>query len=238
MLKVFLTAILLIGLTIGAVVQYTQDKPPVPTIEVFGSATIKVVPDLMKWAVSVQVENDDLNLAKKENDNSVSKVLTFLKEEGVENKDIQTQGIRVSKNNYINNVNTKKFTVSDEIWFTLKDINKYDELTTGMFRIDNVYIGNIFLEYSKAIETRVQARTDALQAAKKKAEEMSGTLNQSIGKPILIQELPLSGYYPNPFNASTENLGTSSFTESNSKFSEGTINIEAKVKVVFELMNQ
>jgi hypothetical protein len=237
MSKKNLTLIISICILLYAIVLHAQDKPPVPTIEVFGSANIKVVPDLMKWDMNVQVENDDLGLAKEENDKSVSKVLTFLKEEGIENKDIQTQGIRVSKNNNIYNSNAKKFTASDEIWFTLKDINRYDKITTGLLKIDNVFISNTFLEYSKAIEIKVQARTDALNAAKKKAENMASVLGQSIGRPLLIQEEP-NTYYPNPFNASTENLGTRSFTETNSTFSEGTINIEAKVKVVFELINQ
>jgi len=98
-----------------------------------------------------------------------------------------------------------------------------------------LYINSIQLEYSKAIETRIQARTNALLAAKKKAEEMAEVFGQSIGKPLYISEGTVS-YYPNPFNSVTYDPGSTYSTTST--FSEGTINVEAKVKIIFELINK
>lgn len=208
-------------------------KPPV--IEVQGDAVIKVVPDLMRWYLSVKVDDDEVAAAKKNNDVSVMKVLELLKEKGVEPKDIQTSGVRISKNNDEYNKTVKKYNVLNEIWFTSKDISKYDEFTSDLIVINNLFINNIMLDYSKSIETRIQARTDAILAAKKKAEEMAGVLGQSIGKPVYISEGAVN-YYPNPFNSVT--YTPESNYSPTSAFSEGTINVEAKVKVIFELINQ
>lgn len=234
----YLSVLTLLVLANAAEAQEFQPKPPV--IEVHGTATIKVVPDIMKWSLSIRVDSDDAVEAKKECDRSVMKILDLLKEKTIESKDIQTGGLKIIKNyDYYGNKN-KKYNVSNDIWFTLNDISRYDEFTSALIVIDDLYINNINLDYTKSIETRIQARSDALLAAKMKAEEMAGVLAQSVGKPILIQEEPAYFYgntMSNVMNYETGITGISSLGIGTT-FSEGTINIEARVKVVFELLNK
>jgi hypothetical protein len=217
----------------GLISQELPPKPPV--IEVSGNAAIKVVPDIMKWSLSIKVDSDDPIQAKKDNDRSVAQVLQILKEKGIEPKDIQTDGIKITKNYDYYGTKVKKYSVSNDIWFTLNNISGYDDFTSELIQIDNLYINSTALEYSKAAEIRIQARTDALLAAKKKAEEMAGVLNLTIGKPLFISE-GSANYYPNPFN--TETYAPGSTYSTTSTFREGVINIEATVKVVFELVNK
>lgn len=210
-----------------------QEKPP--GIEVTGTATISVTPDIMKWTVDIQNDNDNIQEAKTKNDNTVKKVLNILKDYDIPEKDIKTSGIRMTKRTYIYG-QEKKFSVYNTVWFTIDNITKYDLLTNDLIRIEDVFITNTTLEYSKAIETRVQARTNALIVAKEKAVKMAETLGMTVGKPILIQEEPIYDYW-----------GTQNYTQSNVQnyspemsstsqhFSEGLLKIEAKVRVVFEL---
>ena len=212
-----------------------QNKPP--SIEVFGTATIKIVPDKMNWNVQVQVDMDDVKEAKYQNDISVSRVLNILDEEGILSKDIQTGGVRISKR-YRPYGDEKKYTVTNDIWFTVYDIGKYDNLTEELIEIENVYIKQTNLASTKAIETREQARTDALNAAKDKAEKMAETLGMTVVEPLLIQEQPWSSYTPNFSNVlslSTTNIGN---VNSESIFSEGTISISTRVMVTFKLVNK
>jgi uncharacterized protein len=229
---------LLLLLIIGSI--NGQDKPPV--IEVTGTANIKVVPDLMNWTVDINVEMDNVSDAKTKHDAALKNVLEMVKENGVPSNEIQTSGIRVAKNldqyGIVNQYGTKKmkYTVSSSVWFSITDISNYDKLSEELIATDNVYITNTSLEYSKAPETRVLARTDALNAAKKKALEMAAVFEQTIGKPLQIQE-DSNVYYPNPFNASTD-FSSGNYQNSGSLFSQGIINISAKVKVVFELLSK
>ncbi|MGA2669371.1 MAG: SIMPL domain-containing protein [Ignavibacteria bacterium] len=212
----------------------SQDKPPV--IEVSGSAVIKVEPDIMNWTLSVVVEMDDVHDAKKSYDRSLEAVLSVLKENGVLSDKIQTSGIRISKNTSTYNSQQKKFTVSGSVWFNTSDILLYDKISEQLVAIDNIFINDINLEYSKAADVRVNARTDALNAAKKKAQEMADVFGQTIGKPLQIQEDTYTNY-PNPFNVSSD-LGTGDYQNQSSLFSKGTINVTAKVKVIFELLSK
>jgi hypothetical protein len=215
-----------------------QEFPPKPpVIEVQGTAIIKVVPDIMKWSLSIKTDSDNVIDAKNDNDRSVLKVLDLLKDMGVDPKDIQTGGVKISKNYDYLGSKVKKFNVSNDIWFTSNEISRYDEFTSELIVINNLYINSTQLEYSKAIETRVQARADALLAAKKKAEEMADVLGQAVGKPILIQEDPGYYYGYSLSNTLSYEPGYTS-TGTGTTFSEGTINVEAKVKVIFELINK
>jgi len=214
----------------------TADK--IPSIEVYGTAQVKVVPDIINFSLSVSTDNNNVLAAKNDNDRSVNKVIDILKDRGVLEKDIQTSGIRVSKNyRYDENEKLKEFTVENYITFLLKDISKYYDITTELIKIEHVSITYSNFDYSGIIETRKHAREQALLAAKSKAEEMAQVLGQDIGKTLLISEEPVYDYfYGNQMNNVTQQ-GTQNYTSSYG-LQEGTINVEAKVRVVFEIVSR
>jgi uncharacterized protein YggE len=213
---------------------HNQAQDKIPALEVFGTANIKVNPDILIFSINVQTENNNVIYAKNENDKTVINVIDVLKYFGIQENDIQTSGLRINKN-YNYNENVKEFSISNSISFKLNDLSKYYELTAELIKIEHVFISYSTYDYSKMIETRRQARENALIAAKNKAEEMAAVLGQGIVKPLFVSEEQVSDYYPNPFNASTqnENLGNSYGV-----LKEGTINVTAKVKIVFELLTK
>ena len=212
----------------------TRAQEKQATIAVSGNAVINVKPDIMKWEVSIEVYDDNLMKGKNQNDKSTFDVLNYVKEKGVSEKDIYTEGIRITKN-ISTYKDTKRFTITNKIWFTINEFSLYDEMTTGLTEIEGVFIKNIYLDYSKSSELRIQARSDALLAARKKADEMAAVLNASVGKPIRIEE-GATNYYPNPFNSvSSYNYGSVSDSQ---MFYEGQVKVEAKISVVFELITK
>ena len=235
--KISFMTFLLIAIPIFLYSQDTQLYFRNQTIEVYGTASVKVKPDIMKWEISIDVDNDNVSFAKKNNDKSTLAVLNVLKSLGINEKDIQTQGLKITKN-YVNQYSdTKKYSASNSIWLTINDINMYDNLTDELMKIEYVFIRSTNLEYLKAPEVRIKARSDAIDAAKRKAEEMAGALGLTIGKTIHIEEIPIGfNYYPysNSLNNVT-NIQDFSSSSYSTYFSEGLINIEAKVKIIFEL---
>lgn len=215
------------GIAIG------QERPP--GIDVTGTATISVTPDIMKWTVDIQNDNDNIQGAKSRNDNSTAKVLSILKDYGIEEKNIKTSGIRMTKRQYIYG-QEKKFSVYNTVWFTLDNISKYDLITNDLIRIEDVFVTNTTLEYSKEIETRIQARTNALNIAKEKAQKMAEALGMTIGKPLMINEEPIYDYWGlSNYTQSNVQSYNPGMTSTSQHFSEGLLKVEAKVRVIFEL---
>lgn len=217
----------------------SQSQDKIPSIEVYGNASIKVIPDIISFSLSIESTKDNVLTAKNENDRSVSKVLDVLKDRGVLEKDIQTGGIRIYKNSISDYENKKvnEYTVNNNIWFLLKDVSKYYEITTEIIKIEHVLITNSSFDYSNIIETRKHAREQALIAAKSKAVEMASLLDQDLGKPLTVTEEPVYDYFPSPFNSVTQQ-GTQNYTSTSYTLQEGTINVTAKVKIIFELISK
>lgn len=213
----------------------SQVQNSTPSIEVFGTAVVKVSPDIMNFALTINTKNINVLAAKNENDRSLNRVLDVLKDRGIPDKDIQTGGIRVFTNNSsIDDKPVKEYSVGNSVVFILRDIVKYYDITTELIKIDNVNITQSTYDYSNIVETRKHAREQAMKSAKLKAEELAAILNQSVGKPLMISEEQVYDGYPNPFNVSTQqNINYSSVYT----LQEGTISVEAKVKLLFELIN-
>jgi uncharacterized protein YggE len=213
---------------------YSQEKSPV--IEVTGNAEIKIEADEMDMYLTVNVNMDDLQDAKNRNDASTSQVLDVLKNLNIPDKDISTGGIRIVKN-YGLYSKEKKYTVTNDIYFKTNLVSLYEELTSKLIKIEDVYINNTVLSSTKVIETRIKARENALLAARKKAEEMAAVLNMTAGKPIMIQENP--GYfYPSVMNNVSE-ISSYTGTQGNQEtFKAGMVNVTSNVKVIFLLLDK
>lgn len=210
---------------------FSQDKQKV--VEVTGNATIEVQPDIMNWEIRVQDDSNDLQSAKNNNEASTGKILSMLKEYGVKEEKISTSGLRFTKNYYYD-AKSKKYSVTNTVWFSTSDFSIYDKVSDFSVTMDNVFINNTVLSSSKEIETRKQARVNALKAAKEKAEMMAAVYGKVIGDPIMISEEYSSPYFSAQLN-NVMSMDENQRSGDLSTFSKGVITISARVKVVFEL---
>ena len=211
---------------------FSQDKPRI--VEVTGTATIEIQPDIMNWDLRIQDDNDNLKSAADNNDESTTKILEHLKNLGIKSEKISTSGIRITKNYSYAEYKTKKYTVTNNIWFSIDDISLYGKIVNYILSFENVYINNTILGSTKEIETRNQARINALNAAKDKAQVMASVYGKEIGEPVTITEEVIYPYYNNTMS-NMYTPGTYSETEQLPGFSKGMINVTAKVRVVFTL---
>ncbi len=229
-MKNLITGIVIFIFTFAAALNsFSQDKQKV--VEVTGNATIEVQPDVMNWEIKVQDDNNDLQSAKNNNDASTGKILAMLKDNGVKEEKISTSGLRFTKN-YQYDAKSKKYTVTNTVWFSTSDFSIYDKISDYSVTLDNVYITNTLLSSSKEIESRKLARVNALKAAKEKAEMMAAVYGKEIGDPIMISEEYSSPYFGNQMN-NMVSLGDYQGNGDSSVFSKGLVTISAKVKVVF-----
>ena len=158
-----------------------------PTVEVSGEGTVTVVPD--EATVTVRVENtgSDAATVKQENDRTISNVFAFLKKMKIEDKNVKSEYIRLSKN-YEYNTKTYNYAANQSISIQLKDLKKYEELMNGLLQTGINLIDNVSFSSSKVKDLESQARKKAVENAKMKATEYASVLGQSIGKAVRISE--------------------------------------------------
>ncbi|WP_188440911.1 SIMPL domain-containing protein [Planktosalinus lacus] len=203
---------------------------PQPHVSVSGEGIVKVVPDQVKIQMSVENTGNDVIQLKTQNDKTVDAVLKHIKQFNVQDKDIQTQHVRLNKS-YDYNKKSYSYSASQTLTVLLKDLSQYDALISGLVekginRIDGIVFGS---SQSKSLQK--EARKKAIEDAKMKAEEYASVLGQSIGKAIQITE-PSNYSPPNPLYR-MEAMAVSD--SGNQTLAVGEIDITQSVQVVFEL---
>lgn len=234
--------------------QQVNEEPRLITVS--GSADILVVPDKVSITLGIETINEDVNEAKRENDERVAKILELAKKYGVASRDIQTNYVNIEprcKNGYYNcdwsyaKNEFAEFVVTRDIVITLKDLTKFEGLLTAVIDQGEANrVGGISFHTTDLRTYKDQARELAARAAKEKATAIAGELGASIGKPYTVQENvdDWSCWYSYMWwtsyggGASTQNVvqeAGNNNLELTGTMAPGQITVNAKITVSFEL---
>ena len=226
---------ILILATIFTMVTYAQDnKAQIPQITVNGEGKVKVIPDQAIINVGVQNIGKDAKEVKTLNDETIDKVLKFLKKSGIAATDYKTNNVSLNKN-YDYEKKKYFFQANQSISITLKDIKKYDEVMMGLNETGINSIQGVEFKSSKMETLERDARKKAMQNAKQKAEDYVSLLNQKIGKALLITDNS-QAYYPQPmFKGNMMAMAADSESSPRETLAVGEIEITATVSVMFIL---
>lgn len=177
----------LLILAITTTTMMAQNSTPPPTIDVTGEGIVRVVPDEVTINIRVENTGENTKTLKEQNDATISEVLKFLKKMNIEDKDVKTEYMNLSKN-YDYNSKTYTFAANQSLSVKLRDLKKYEPvmkglIDTGINRIDGVSFSS---SNKEALES--QARKKAVENAQMKAKEYVSVLNQTVGKAVSISE--------------------------------------------------
>jgi hypothetical protein len=183
-------------ITMFATMSHAQEQKQIPQISVSGEGKINVKPDQVSINFGVENTGKDASEVKKLNDETIDKVVKFIKKFGIPTSDFQTTNVSLNRN-YDYEKKKYNYQASQSITINLKDIIKYDDLMMGL--VDNGInnISNVEFKSSKIEEYKSEARKLAIKEAKHKAEDYVSVLNQKIGKAILINDNTQT-YFPQP----------------------------------------
>ena len=207
-------AIILVALSLRPAISQGWG-PAKPLISVSGSAEIKVVPDEIYLTVGVDTRDKDLQEAKQRSDDHVSGALAFLKQKGVEDKDVKTDYISIQPvysrddESYIDPTTGLSLTTRDRavpttqpvyyivrktIGIKLTNISGFDGVLSGLITNGVNNVQGIGFRTSELRKYRDKARTLAIQAAKEKAEAMASELGVKLGKADSVSENEWGGW--------------------------------------------
>lgn len=164
-----------------------QNNDLQPLVNVTGEGKVNVSPDGADIRVRVETQGKDANSVKTENDQSIDKVIKFLRGEGIENKHVKTEYINLSKN-YDYNTKTYNYNANQTLTIQLKDLTVYERMMTGLLNSGINRIDGVTFTSSKMDALQAEARVKAIKNAKNKALAYAGALNQTIGKAVQISE--------------------------------------------------
>lgn len=236
----FSIAALLLLIPLGAYAQTSR-----PSIDVSGSADVKVVPDEVFIVLGVETSDVSLNVAKSQNDERVKKLLVVTKDFQIDPKNVQTDFITIEpwRHDIPNGDDRDEFRVRKNIAITLKNITRFEELLSRAVELGITNIHGVQFRTTELRKHRDHAREMAIQAAREKAELLAAQLGRKVGPAIRISEYG-GGWY-SPYNWWGQIYGSGGMSQVSSQSGDagvstgtiafGQITVTATVSVSFGL---
>jgi uncharacterized protein len=176
--------------------QYDYEQARIQTrlITTSGSAEVRVAPSRVVLTFGVETFNPDLAVAKRDNDSRTSAIIALAKELGVEPKDVQTDYIFVEPEyQYVGNSETRAkklmhYLVRKTVVVLLRDTTKFENILSGALERGATHILRVRFEVDNLKQHRDKARSDAIRAARDKAQALAGELGAKRGRVMNIQD--------------------------------------------------
>ena len=227
----------------------SEQKPPL--ISVSGSAEVKVAPDEIYLRCGVETKSNNLDEAKRQNDERMSKALDFLKKSRIDEKNVKTDFISIEPdyhypNNKITPPELGTYTVRKSLEIKLTQIDAFDGIVTGLLTAGVTNVHGIEFRTSQLRKHRDAARALAIRAAKEKAIALGAELGVQPGKVFNISATDYGGWWSgssgsywwggrsggSPSQNVSQDAGRSSET-TDGTLSIGQVSVSASVNVSF-----
>lgn len=234
-IKLLFSALLLSGFATFAQVQQTTILPPLVTVS--GTGEVKVQPDEVMLNLAVDVRDKSLEQARKQNDDKVAAILSYLKKYGVEPKHVQTTHMTVQpiyNQSEYSQAAPDFYTAQKTITVLVKKVDKFDELLSGIYKAGANRVDGIEFRTSQLQKYRDDARKLAVQAAKEKAVLLTSQLGSKVGRVYSLSESS-GGGYPVPYRGVMMNKMSeaSSMDAGGPTIAGGQITVSATVDASF-----
>lgn len=246
-LALIILAIVILGVAISAFILKPWDSTPKETISVSAEGKTQVAPNIAKISATFSTNNDDLDLARKQNEEKIDNALTAIKSLGVAEEDIKTQYLSggptyeiLSQTESINPdiqifpppQRDKTNQISTTFEITIRDFDIADEVLAALTQNGATNLSGPRLTVDEdTLETaKSEARKNAVENARKKAGELADLSSKKLGDIVSINE---GGGFrtPTPIFA----LSEADITKKVNTIQPGQNDVSITIQIDFEL---
>lgn len=207
-------ALFMVVLALGSYTALNLEKldfiNPMPaTITVSGVGEALAVPDIGQFYFSVNAEGADAATAQSESATKINAILAYLKEKGIEDKDIKTQNYSLypkwryeervcpAFNSYCPPGDRIQdgFEVSQMVTVKVRNTETAGEIIAGVGAKGATDISNLNFTIDDVEALKAEARAAAIADAKEKAEKLAKQLHVRLARIVGFYE-DQGGYYP------------------------------------------
>jgi len=207
----WLLAIFLLVSAIGALKGMGRSgMPATDTITVTGEGQATVAPDVARVSFTIQNSAATVAAAQDKTTEQSNAAIAYVKEQGVEEKDVKTLSYNISPQysypnpcpaggfcpSYVGSPKITGYEVSQTVQVTVRDLAKVGELLNGLGKLEVQNIGGPAFALDDSTAGYSSARADAIEKSKAEAEALADQLGVKLGKIVSFSES--SGGYPYP----------------------------------------
>ena len=172
---------------------------PTNTINISATGEVFAAPDVANFSVSVVKEAKTAVDAQNQNAEAINKIVKFLKDSGIEDKDVKTSGYNIyPKYDYLEHQGQvfKGYEVTQSLDVKVRKIDEAGKILSGAVEMGANQVGGINLAIDNEDALKRAARQAAINEAKQKADDLVKDLGVNLGRLVSFSES--SGGYPTP----------------------------------------
>jgi len=177
--------ILFLSLSCCTLAQNNSSNLP-PLVSVNGRGRVRAQPDKVIFTVGIQQRAETVEELQSEVDEVSSDIIAYLKDNGVEDKDIQTSYVNLSP--YYSSLGTEYgstevdfYTATNSLTVTLRNISNFDSILSGLYGVGVNSVSGITFDVEDLQEQQQEAKRRAVAQAREIAEALTEGLNVTVG---------------------------------------------------------
>lgn len=217
--------------------------PATNTISVTGHGEKLAIPDIALFTASIVVVKPTLADAQAEATSKANAMTAYLKEQGVDEKDIQTSDYSVAPRyewmtyNCVGNCAPGKqvlvgYEVRQTTTIKVRDTEKAGTLLAGVGSKGATEVSGLTLTFDDPALPAEEARAKAIEDAKEKAEKLADELGVRLVRVVSFNE---SGNYPQPMLYGRGGVATMDAKATAPEISVGQNKVQSDVTVTYEI---
>jgi uncharacterized protein len=170
---------------------------PSRTFSVDGKADVDIVPDIASFSATVMTEGgQDIAGIQKTNSDKMNRVNQFMKDEGIKSKDLKTLQYNLSPR-YSNSPcyegtcpapTIVGYTLTQTLEVKVRETEKLGNLLSGAVKSGANSVSDVRFVVDDDTEAKNEARAEAIQKAKEKAEAVAKAGGFRLGKLVTLYE--------------------------------------------------
>lgn len=223
----------------GAPAETGEGQAQERVLTMMGTGAATAVPDELEFSLRVALTRDSLDTALADASAAMSRVLAALKEHGVGKEDVQTTGLSMNAvydYHQYSPPTVRGYRVEQRAQVHIGDLSAGGKAVAAAVETggNDVRVGNIRLLVGDTDAVMEEARTDAVEQARAKAEQYAAASGQVLGEVVTLREVrskPLASPVVAQSYRAARDLSATSAVPIRAGENETTVT----VKVVWEL---
>ncbi|MBI4122846.1 MAG: SIMPL domain-containing protein [Parcubacteria group bacterium] len=221
----------------------SYDKSTQPSsFSVSAEGKVVAIPDVAKFSVGV-ITQGDLNLGTIQNENAdkSNSIVSFLKNQGIDEKDIKTQGYSIEPRYQYGVCRYEGetcppptivgYTVSQQLEVKGRDFEKLGDILSGVVERGANSVSGLSFTVDDQIQLEQQAREEAIAKAKEKAKAIAKSGGFRLGRLIQLSE----GSIYIPQYVSDYGIGGAGAVAKGPSLEPGSQEVSIQVSLIYEI---
>ena len=192
----------------------TYDRVTYPStynsVTLSGEGRVSATPDIALVELSILTEGDTSKAAQDENSKKSKSLTDYLKNQGIDEKDIKTTGYNIYPQYYYPSSDRPRisgYQVNQSVQVKIRDLSKVSTIMDGVVQAGVNQVNNLSMNIDDPNALMAQAREKAIADAKEKAQKLKSTLGINLGRIVNFSESNYGSVPPIYYSARAEGIG-------------------------------